>query len=476
MRAAILIMSMRDITSIQRGWRSLVALLFVSVGCAAAANSPRIYWPVTTDISKRPQLVMDLPGYLQPVTDPSLGNMLMRISDPSVFGGYRTSNTGLKMIKHHYAKDSVWNADESLIFLENAKYDGALLDGRTYKFLRYLPRSGFNMEKVWSNIDPNIMYGVRSGSAALGTLNVRTGARTIIANFPQYSWLSLGSFEGNISDDDGLVCLMGQRGTDLDIISYNIAKKAISGKITLANAYQDKQIDFCTATPSGKYIAVGFSKGTVFGYQDDSLVIFDAKMNYARQIAGKTHVDFTYDMSGDEVVVGNTSSTGDIWHQFIHSTSLSDGKTTVQLPPGTVNNPTHTSCRATRRPGWCYFSEYANTDASHPVSYYNEYFNYNEVFAVKLDGSGTIERIAKAHHVTDPSFDSDTNDAYNRSAMAVPSRHGDRVIFASDWGDTSPSAFVHTFVSWWPVSTSKPTANSASPAISPQALVPAPRQ
>lgn len=110
----------------------------------------------------------------------------------------------------------------------------------------------------------------------------------------------------------------------------------------------------------------------------------------------------------------------------------------------------HTSCRNILRPGWAYFSEYAYVNATHPITFYNGVSNYNEIIAVRLDGSGTIERFGKEHHQTDSNFNGDTNDYYDRAAMAVPSRKGDRVVFASDWEDSSGTAFIHTYVTWWP--------------------------
>ncbi len=438
--------------------------MFASIVSAAAAVSSLTFWPDTANRPLIDQTPLAMPEYLQPITDPALGNNLMRISDAAAFGGYRTSNTGLKLLKHHYAKDSAWNADESLIYLREAKNPGVLLDGGSYKFIGYLPENPFNKERVWSNADPNLMVGVRDKPAEIGRLNVRTGSSTIIATFPQYKSLSLGAYEGNLSNDDRLACLIGERGAGLDIVSYDLKAKRVLGRLTLPNATTDFDIDFCTATPSGKYIAVAFSDGSAFGFPGRSLQIYDTAMHHLRQMPGtSSHVDFTYDMSGHEVVVGSTSDTN-ISHQYVYSARLSDGQLTVQLPPGSVGNPTHTSCRATKRPGWCYISEFASTDASHPVTWYNTYFNYNEIVAVKLDGSGTIERVAKERHVTDPSFDYNTNDGYDRSAMAVPSRKGDRVLFASDWGDASATAFVHAFVSWCgAAAVSRKAAVSASP-------------
>lgn len=49
------------------------------------------------------------------------------------------------------------------------------------------------------------------------------------------------------------------------------------------------------------------------------------------------------------------------------------------------------------------------------------------MFALKLDGSQTVEVFGFTHH--------SQSTAYDRAPMAVPNRDGTKVMFASDWGD-----------------------------------------
>ncbi|MCX7826878.1 MAG: hypothetical protein N2689_15170, partial [Verrucomicrobiae bacterium] len=49
----------------------------------------------------------------------------------------------------------------------------------------------------------------------------------------------------------------------------------------------------------------------------------------------------------------------------------------------------------------------------------------DEIVAVKLDGSGAVERLGRTH--------SDARGLYRAEPHAVPSRDGRRVIFASNW-------------------------------------------
>ena len=76
----------------------------------------------------------------------------------------------------------------------------------------------------------------------------------------------------------------------------------------------------------------------------------------------------------------------------------------------------HVSLRATRRPGWAYVSYYEGQEGRR--------FN-QEVIAVPLDGSKTVERWAHLH--------TDTANCYRCEAHPVPSWDGLRLIFASTW-------------------------------------------
>jgi hypothetical protein len=93
----------------------------------------------------------------------------------------------------------------------------------------------------------------------------------------------------------------------------------------------------------------------------------------------------------------------------------------------------HVSCRNNARRGWCYISSYALTSG----------LMERQIFALKLDGSGTVERFAPAIFAETGNGGED----YARSPMAVPSRDGSLILFASDWGNQSLSANIDTYVS-----------------------------
>ena len=88
----------------------------------------------------------------------------------------------------------------------------------------------------------------------------------------------------------------------------------------------------------------------------------------------------------------------------------------------TTGVKSHISCRNFKRPGWCYVSAH---DSKGNAMY--------EVFAVKLDGSQTVERFA--HHHTTASTEP-------TQARGVPSPDGTKVMFGSDWGGSQANSYV----------------------------------
>jgi hypothetical protein len=126
-----------------------------------------------------------------------------------------------------------------------------------------------------------------------------------------------------------------------------------------------------------------------------------------------SHYDLTVDENGDEVAVGVSKSKPD--EGRVIKRRLRDGKVTVLTAGGYAS---HTSTRNVDRPGWAYIT-YQNRDSNSKWGSYRD-----EVVAVKLDGSMTVERLA---HLHTKKLD------YVTEAHAVPSPDGRRILWASNW-------------------------------------------
>ena len=153
--------------------------------------------------------------------------------------------------------------------------------------------------------------------------------------------------------------------------------------------------------------------------------LFDRSFNFLRQLAlsGGTHTDNCFDSSESEVILHQDENSS-----AIVSVQFSTGKETTILPASKLNYSIHISCQNIRRPGWAYISEFAGNPVVKKA-------NYNEVFAVKLDGSGTVQCFAHEHH--------SLNEAYERNPMGVPNHDGSKVLFASDLDNQSDPVYAY---------------------------------
>ncbi len=324
---------------------------------------------------------LERPGYRMAVTDPVFGTKLMRITDEAAFGEVSP--------RHHYSKDQPWNADQTLILINDH-----LLDGTTYA---YRERLELPDEARWSSVHPNTIFGTRDN--AFVSFDVITKTTSVLHTFPGYLRIYLGPWEGNLSQDDRTVAFTTADGPGGDVIVYDVAADTVLSSRSLASlGFTGAGIDWVSVSPSGEFVVINGR-----GSSDSSVKVYDRNLDFLRTVAETgEHGDLGYDAEGREVFVQVCP---------YRMARLDDGVVT-DLPIG--DECGHISTRAHRRPGWAYSSS-NNADG--------------DVFAIKLDGSGLVERFT--HHRS-------LEDSYEAEPHAVPSPDGLRVIFASNWGGTAP--------------------------------------
>jgi hypothetical protein len=365
------------------------------------------------------------PEYLQPVLDPLFGTTITRVSDRTALG------SNLPELRHLYAKNQPWNADESYLLL-NYKYPAALLDGRTYKFLRWVRQPS---ESVWSNVNPALMYGTIAKTNQFVKLNINKGNNyTVLHKFREYGIIHFGEWEGNLSNNDRYAALVGVKAKKLDFLVYDLLKdRVVSRKTqpsgtTISND-NESTINNITMSQSGKYVIVQYNQQGP-GVQR-GIHLLDRSLKSVRQLShrGGSHFDTCIDSKGAEAIV-----VADDTSPALVSVQYSTGKKTTLLPASKSNYNIHVSCRNLNRPGWTYISEFAGEiDPANPDAVKT---TPDRTFALKLDGSGTIEQFAQPNH--------SQNKAYDRQPHSVPNRDGQKVLFASDWGN--PADPVYTYI------------------------------
>lgn len=348
---------------------------------------------------------LECPGYLESCTDPVFGNTITRITGlpdspiPNVGGQWA------EVARHGYSKRAVWNADMSLLYLDrNQGEPSALfLDGKTYKPL-FASRLACT-EARWHPSDPERMIYVKGNE--LGSWNVRKNTGKILATFGDHADLHIGPWEGNLSLDGNRIVLYGRRGGHPVAFAYDLAKRSKFPDIPLDGI----ETDWVSISASGKYVVIN---GVMDGGRDRTRILTlegkpvgETWEEYGRP----SHYDLTIDADGEDIAVGVSQSAPDMGR--VIKRRLRDGEVTVLTPGGFAS---HTSTRNTSLPGWAYATYQTRSKDWPPF--------YDEVVAVKLDGSMTIRRLA---HLRTRLLD------YETEAQAVPSPDGSRVLWASNW-------------------------------------------
>jgi hypothetical protein len=374
------------------------------------------------------------PTYLAVIDDPDSNTKIRRITDFTTFGVTTAQTNPTACLKHNYAKNQPWNSDGTLLLL-HGMFPGFMLDGQSYAFIK---RFNQPSDAVWSNTNPNLLYGVQSSNQSMvSALASGNGfPQTTLRVFTGYTSLRLGGGEGNLSDDDRYAALLAVNGSGAEtIIVYDV----LTDTIVSATAFPSANIDNVTMSHSGTYVVAQFIGGTGAPGGTGGHKCFDRAGNFLRTLTTATsaggHADVAYDTAGNEVVCW--TDTVDIF-----SARLSDATLRNEGPAGGAN---HISGRNINRPGYLYVSEF-EYDMNVNPSWESYHFKpiHNTVVALKLDGSGTVEKFCKEHHAV--AIGSDR--AYERSCMGVPNRNGSIVLWSSDWESATVGAEIHTYVSY----------------------------
>jgi hypothetical protein len=372
------------------------------------ADAAPIYPPDTSLTQVRAPRDVPRPKYLEPVLDPTFGTTVTRISDERAF-----DQVGSQVIRHAYAKNQPWNADGSLLMLDWRR-PAPLLDGDTFELVGRVHQPS---EAMWMHTDPRYAIG-RAGFKLVRWDMIADERSAVLHRFGGYSKIQLGAGEGNMSNDDRYIALFGRHGSDTDVIVFDLVSESVVARRTFENSgvkdgKNASTFNNVAMAQSGERVVIEFNKqgrGLREGIQSYDLDLGDRVPLSAN---GGTHYDLCVDSEGNDTIVTLADESS-----AIVSVDLIDGTKTVLFPASVTAYPIHVSCRNIERPGWVYLSDYYDPEAPRQV-------NFNEVFAAKLDGSGTVERFAHEHH--------SRNASYEREPHAVPSPDGSRVLWASDW-------------------------------------------
>lgn len=389
-------------------WSPLLAFALV----ISAATESAFAQLTTTAIENPPNYNSFLPPSVGGTyVDPVFGSTVRRVSNALNMSNNSAGSGNLTWIETEYPTAAAMNGDDSYFILVHESYFG-LYSGSTGLYLHDLPfEINASSEPRWSRKD-NVTLYYHSGNM-FKSYNVSTGATTVVHTFSQYTSIS-GNGEMDISFDGDHFVLVGdsqnifvyQISTDAQYQVYN------TGGMAFDSVY---------ITPENDVIVSWYPAGTTrFTGQE----LFDINMNFLRQVGhADGHKHLTHDTNGASVLIWTNSADPqplENCQNGIVKILLSTGAQTclAQLDWSLAVHIT-----APDGNGYAYVETYA---PGNPVPGTSGWVACtNELIQVKLDGSGSITRLA--HHRSRPW------DSYLYEPKATISRDASRLLYSSNY-------------------------------------------
>lgn len=390
--------------------------LWCSVAAALVLSKPVLPEPLS-NAQVIPAPSMDLPDYLVPSVDSSLGTTLVRVTIPDSAMGNGLA-CKLSYCTHRYSSAQAWNADQSLLLIVNGCNGWCFLDGQTYAPLFLRHRTG---ECEWHPQDPDLMICV--AGHRISRWAPRRNTEELVFETQVYRELQFGPYKGNPSWDGNRIVVRAtsQAGT-LVGFAFDLSTRQKFPDVDLTRL--PGRNNYCGISPLGHYM---FCQLSLIDFTDQAFV-FTVDGNLVQSWTEHHrpgHGDMTVDDGGHEVYVGISKSAPDKYQ--VIKRRLQDGLVTALAPYGEAQ---HASLRAIRRHDWVFLS-YAGNPLP-PTGRLQVAPFAREVIALKIDGSGEFRRVA---HTLNAPYD------YWSETHASPSPDGSQIIWSSNWGQRGGPVF-----------------------------------
>jgi len=347
----------------------------------------------------RPQLGVWEPGDIP-------GTEIMRVSDES--------GNGL----HFYSSRQVWNADMTKVMVgDGGVNDNRLLDA-TNNFALLPTRIPLNANRVWSNTNPDLIYGML-GKTVFASFNVTTGAVTPI--YKDGTTITMRSKMAIPGDDSKVVFY---RPSENRIISYDIKNRKILGTLVWPKGNLNSGGGHIAYEWSGKWVTI-LPSVNAGGKHLHRLTPALTGLKVISKEPG--HSDMAYNTKGQSVQVVTLRNGRVVVANYDDPSAYYTSPTLVHSNPNQADSrqPFYISGRGqTGSPGWALLSgEAGDGSPNFPLTLF------------KIDGNkqtGTIKVVGYDHHsgVGNGNFVSSNAD----KQKASHSSDGNAIAFTSDWG------------------------------------------
>lgn len=354
------------------------------------------------------------------VIDPKFNSSVKRLTNSSA--------SSFPGVFPDYSKHQAWNSDESLIMLRNGDGEILFYSGTNYQYLKTFPSSVTGVQDIfWHPTNPQMLYYAFDNT--FNQIDEQTDQVTVLHTFPNYSYVTTRA-EGNISNDGRYIAMCGYDPNyiPIDFFVYDILLDVITSTMNVSTNVTD--FDWISISPLGNFVVVDYADETSARYH--GVEVYDRNFNFIWQKPlGAGHSDIGIDNSGAETLVMDVYD-ADSNVTYIRKMGLADSSVTTLLGLSPEFDM-HESCRNTARPGWVYVStfDYVGRLTDDSLSWLP--FE-DEVFALKMDGSGDVQRLAHHHSRRfSPTTPNPDSSIYFAEPHATPNRSGTRILFGSNW-------------------------------------------
>jgi hypothetical protein len=394
-------------------------LLFATAWLFAPAADAQF----VTSTGLLPQPDLPQPAVATPFVDPTFGVPITRISDARA--------SGLPGVVPTYSKRQAWNADQSLLLLRSGDGTVRLYDGSSYQFVREIDSIG-GEDVFWHPTDPSVI--LYNPANTIYSYDLDTDEAVELFEFEGFDFANTRE-EGNLSADGRYYAVAASTYDEVVqevrfrriVVVDLLTRSVVASRDFPANL---QSLDWVSISPTGTYVVVDYATSETGPFQ--GVEVYDRQLNLLWQRPlGAGHSDLAIDATGTEVLVMDVYDP-EANVTYIRKYRLSDGQETTLLGVS-AHFDLHISCRNNSRTEWCFVSTFdfvgRLTDSAEDWLPFED-----EVFALALDGSGAVQRLAHHHSRRySPSTPDSDNSVYIAEPHATVSATGDRLVFGSNW-------------------------------------------
>lgn len=266
---------------------------------------------------------------------------------------------------HYYSTRQAWNADMTKVMIGNGVVDDNRLLDVTNNYALLPRRIPLNSNRVWSNVDPDIIYGIAGNK--LFKFNVSTGNNEEIFSLPNGGTLSTKG-KAAIPDDDSKMLLYtsGNRLISINLLSNRVPRPILGELDITPYGHFNVGGGFMNFEHTGDYVTL-----RPRGSNGNILYRISPDLSQVRRMESMCcHSDSAIDVNGDSVQAES------VWRhgvKILNFDTLSSYKveTTVTETPGLTSRfPAYISGRGQKGcgRGWVVLSGEQNDGSpNHPL-------------------------------------------------------------------------------------------------------------